>query len=185
MEPVFFNNQMEFRQWLEQNHHKETELLVGFYKVGSGKKNMTWSESVDQALCFGWIDGVRRSLGDESYCIRFTPRKPDSNWSAVNIEKVETLTQQGLMRPSGIEIYKKRKLDKSAVYSYENEQTELPAHLEKLFWKNKKAWKFFNEQAPSYQKTIFRWINSAKQGTTKVRRLEKVIAESEAGRRVF
>ncbi len=185
MEPVFFNDKLEFRQWLEQNHDKETELLVGFYKVGSGRKNMSWSESVDQALCYGWIDGVRRSLGADSYCIRFTPRKPDSNWSAINIKKVEALSSEGLMHQSGLDIFNKRKEANSAVYSYENEITKLPANLEKLFKKNKKAWMFFNAQAPSYKKTVCRWINSAKQQSTKVRRLEKVIAESEAGRRVF
>jgi uncharacterized protein YdeI (YjbR/CyaY-like superfamily) len=107
--PIFFRDQKEFRKWLEKNHKTSTELLVGFYKVNSGKPNMTWSQSVDEALCFGWIDGIRRSIDKESYCIRFTPRKPTSNWSNVNIKKVEELKRKGLMTKSGLDAYKKRK----------------------------------------------------------------------------
>jgi uncharacterized protein YdeI (YjbR/CyaY-like superfamily) len=99
--PRFFPSQLDFRKWLEKNHNKETELIVGFYKVGTGKPSLTWSQSVDQALCFGWIDGIRKSIDNESYCIRFTPRKPSSNWSAINIKKVEELTKLGLMKPEG------------------------------------------------------------------------------------
>lgn len=113
MTPIFFSNQLEFRKWLAKNYKKETVLLVGYYKVVTGKPSMTWSQSVDQAICYGWIDGVRKSLGEESYCIRFTPRKPTSNWSTVNIKKVEVLMKQGLMQPAGIEAFNKRKLEKS------------------------------------------------------------------------
>lgn len=109
MKPIFFSNQKEFRKWLEKNHATKTELIVGFYKVGSGKPSMTWSESVDQALCFGWIDSIRRSINKESYSIRFTPRKPNSIWSAINIRKVKVLTKQGLMKPAGIARFKNRK----------------------------------------------------------------------------
>ena len=108
MNPAFFKNQNEFRKWLEKNHYKETELIVGYYKVDSGRHNMSWSQSVDQALCFGWIDGIRRSIDKDSYCIRFTPRRPGSIWSAVNIKKIEELTKKGLMRPEGTAAYEGR-----------------------------------------------------------------------------
>jgi uncharacterized protein YdeI (YjbR/CyaY-like superfamily) len=185
MKPIFFSNQSEFRKWLEKNHKSETEILVGFYKVNSGKLNMTWSQSVDEALCFGWIDGIRKSIDSESYCIRFTPRKPGSNWSAINIKKVEHLTKQGLMQPAGLESFKKRKEDKSKIYSYENKPEKLSKNLELKFKSNKTAWKFFKLQSPSYQKTAFYWIMSAKQETTKLNRLEKLIAASEEKRKIF
>lgn len=185
MEPVFFRNQAEFREWLQQNHEKENELLVGFYKVGSGKLNMTWSQSVDEALCFGWIDGVRRSIDEDSYCIRFTPRRPGSNWSAVNIKKIEALSKQGLMHPAGIEIFNKRKEHKSGTYSYENKPARLPAEMKRQFKENKSAWEFFEKQAPYYRKTMFRWILDAKQEATRQRRLEKVITASEKRKKMI
>ncbi len=120
MTPIFFNNQNEFRNWLEKNHQRETELWVGYYKVGTGKPSLTWSQSVDQALCFGWIDGIRQSIDEESYCIRFTPRKKTSIWSAINIAKVEELSRQGLMQPAGLEAFKYCKEANSRVYSFES-----------------------------------------------------------------
>jgi uncharacterized protein YdeI (YjbR/CyaY-like superfamily) len=119
MAAIFFSKQSEFRKWLAKNHRKETELLVGFYKVDSGKPSMTWSQSVDEALCFGWIDGVRTSIDKDSYQIRFTPRKPTSIWSSVNIKKIEALTKQGLMQPAGLASFENRKEHKSKIYSYE------------------------------------------------------------------
>src|ERR1700749_1534550 len=119
MEPTFFAKQADFRKWLTKNHEKQKELYVGFYKVGSGKPSITWPQSVDEALCFGWIDGVRKSIDEHSYYIRFTPRKPGSIWSAINIKKIEELTQKGLMYPMGIEAFGKRKENKSKVYAYE------------------------------------------------------------------
>lgn len=184
MTPIFFPTQSEFRQWLEENHDKEPELLVGFYKVGSGKPSMTWSESVDQALCFGWIDGVRRSIDGESYSIRFTPRKPKSNWSAVNIAKIEELTAKGLMKPAGIAAFEKRSEDKSRIYAYENKPTEFPAEFEEIFRANKKAWQFFEKQPVGYKRTIMYWVLSAKQEATQKSRLEKLIFESENERRM-
>jgi uncharacterized protein YdeI (YjbR/CyaY-like superfamily) len=180
----FFPTQSEFRQWLEENHDKKTELIVGFYRIGSGKPSMTWSESVDQALCFGWIDGVRRSIDEESYCIRFTPRKPNSNWSAVNIKKIEELTTKGLMKPAGIAAFEKRKEEKSAIYAYENKPTEFPEEFEKIFRANEKAWKFFTKQPNGYKKTIMYWVLSAKQETTQKSRLEKLISECDNERRM-
>jgi uncharacterized protein YdeI (YjbR/CyaY-like superfamily) len=186
MTPIFFTNQASFRMWLEENHKKENELLVGFYKKESGKPNMTWSQSVDEALCFGWIDGVRRSIDKDSYCIRFTPRRPSSTWSSVNIKKVEELINHGLMQPAGLEIYKLRKAEKSAVASYESEAKQLDEYLENKFKANKTAWEFFSKQTPSYQKTIINWIMTAKQESTRILRLDKTINESEKQwRRLF
>ena len=179
MSPIFFTNQTSFRMWLEENHKTETELLVGFYKKNSGKPNMSWSQSVDEALCVGWIDGVRRSIDEDSYCIRFTPRRPSSNWSSVNIKKAEELIKLGLMQPAGLEIYKQRKKEKSGVASYESGAKKLDEYLEIKFKANKIAWEFFSKQAPSYQKTIIHWIMTAKQESTRLLRLDKTINESE------
>jgi uncharacterized protein YdeI (YjbR/CyaY-like superfamily) len=185
MTPKFFTNQANFRMWLKENHKNETELFVGFYKKGSGKLNMTWSQSVDEALCFGWIDGVRRSIDKDRYCIRFTPRRPSSNWSSVNLRKVEELIKNGLMQPAGLEIYKHRKEDKSGVASYESDTKHLDRHLEIKFKANKIAWEFFLKQAPSYQKTIIHWVMTAKQESTRIKRLDKTINESEKQKRLI
>lgn len=182
--PTFFAGQSDFRKWLEKNHNTATELVVGFYKVGSGKPSMTWPESVDQALCFGWIDGVRRSINSDSYQIRFTPRKPTSIWSAINIAKVEKLANDGLMRPAGIAAFKLRKAENSKIYSFESAAKQLDATLEKQFRADEKAWEFFTSQAPSYQKTIIHWIMTAKQQTTRQSRLEKTIAQSHMQKRL-
>lgn len=184
MTPTFFKNQSEFRAWLVENHQKETELIVGFYKMGSGKLNMTWSQSVDEALCFGWIDGVRRSIDKDSYCIRFTPRRPNSIWSTVNIQKIEDLTKAGLMQPAGLEAYSHLKADKSRIYGFEVEAKKLEDHLEDKFKANEAAWNFFTKQAPSYQRATIHWIMAAKQETTKLSRLDKVIAASESQKRL-
>jgi uncharacterized protein YdeI (YjbR/CyaY-like superfamily) len=181
MTPIFFSDQKAFRKWLEKNHKKETEVLVGFYKVSTGKPTLTWSESVDQALCFGWIDGVRTSINDESYQIRFTPRKATSNWSAVNIKKISELTKKGLMMPAGIAAFKNRKEKNSEIYSYENEEAVFPPEFEKKFKANKKAWKYFEALAPGYRKTSKSWVMSAKQETTREKRLAMLIEDSEAG----
>ena len=179
MKPIFFPTQKEFRKWLEKNHNKETELIVGFYKVNSGKPSMTWSQSVDEALCFGWIDSVRNSIDKDSYQIRFTPRKSDSIWSAVNIKKVEVLTKKGLMQKAGLESYEKRTLCKSKIYAFENEEVKFSADFEKQFKANKKAWNYFQSLAPSYRKLSSSWVMSAKQEATRIKRLNELIAESE------
>jgi uncharacterized protein YdeI (YjbR/CyaY-like superfamily) len=185
MDPVYFKDQNEFRKWLEKNHDKKSEIIVGYYKVGTGKPSMSWSQSVDQAICFGWIDGIRRSVDSERYCIRFTPRKPTSIWSNVNIKKVEELKKQGLMKKPGLEIFNNRKDRKSGVYSFENDFTKLDENFERIFKSNKIAWDFFVKQAPSYQKTRFHWIMSAKQEATKISRLNKLIKASENKNRLF
>lgn len=184
MEVKFFKNKQEFRKWLEKNHQSENELWVGYYKVRSGKQNMTWSESVDQALCFGWIDGIRKSIDHESYCNRFTPRRPNSNWSDVNIQKVEALIKNGLMNAAGLAIYNQRRETKSRVYSFENKPQKLPEAYEKLLKANTQAYDFFSAQAPSYQKTIVHWILSAKQEKTQISRLEKLIQNSEQQKKI-
>lgn len=179
MKPTFFPTQEDFRKWLQENHDKKTELIVGYYKVGSKKPSLTWSESVDQALCFGWIDGVRKSIDEESYQIRFTPRKPTSIWSAVNIKKMEELSQKGMLHAAGISIFEKRKEEKSKIYSYENEAENLPEEFEKIFKTNEKAWNYFKNLAPTYQRNSIKWIMSAKQEATRKNRLQKTIADSE------
>ena len=184
MDAKFFPTQADFRRWLDVNHERETELTVGFYKVGSGKPSMNWSQSVDEALCFGWIDGVRRSIDTESYAVRFTPRKSKSVWSAVNIAKVAELTEKGLMKPPGIAAFAKRSDDKSAVYAYENEAKQFSAEFEKQFRANEKAWEFFQNQANWYKKQMTSWVMTAKQEATRQIRLEKLIGESENERRV-
>lgn len=179
MKPTFFSTQTEFRKWLEKNFDKETELLVGFYKVDTNKPSMSWSQSVDQALCFGWIDGVRKSIDKESYSIRFTPRKKTSIWSAINIKKVEELIKSGQMNTAGLKAFSLRTENKSRIYSHENEEIALDTKFETQFKKNKIAWEFFKNQAPSYRKAITHWIMTAKQEKTRIKRLEKIIEESE------
>ena len=184
MKPVFFSTSSEFRKWLIKNHQDKRELLVGFYKVQSGKPSMSWSESVDQALCFGWIDGLRKRIDDESYTIRFTPRNPDSNWSQVNIRKMKELSRDGLMKPAGLAVFEKRNLERARRYAHEKEEASLSVELVKKFKSNKKAWAFFSSQAPSYQKVCSHWIMAAKQDTTRESRLTKVMVASASGKRL-
>jgi uncharacterized protein YdeI (YjbR/CyaY-like superfamily) len=184
MKARFFSSQDDFRSWLEQYHETESELVVGYYKVGTKKPSMTWSESVDQALCFGWIDGVRRSIDDESYSIRFTPRKKNSIWSAINIAKMEKLTQLGRVAPAGLKAYSYKTEQNSYNYSFERALAQLTTAQITLFKSNEQAWEFFNKQAPSYQKVILHWITSAKQEKTQLARLEKLLQASEKGERL-
>ncbi|MCE3277956.1 MAG: bacteriocin-protection protein [Bacteroidetes bacterium] len=184
MEPVFFPKQSDFRKWLEKNHLKEKELIVGFYKVKSGKPSLTWSESVDQALCFGWIDGIRRSIDEESYCIRFTPRKPKSIWSAINIKKISELKENGMLKPSGIAAFEKREEKRSVIYSYEKCPSVLSEEYEDQLRSNKKAHKFFNALPPSFRNVCIHWVMSAKQEKTRISRMKPLITASEAGKRI-
>jgi len=179
MQPTFFAKQSDFRKWLKKKHKKETELLVGFYKVGSGTPSMTWSQSVDEALCFGWIDGVRKSINKDSYQIRFTQRKPTSIWSAINIKKVAELIKQGLIQPAGLASFEKRTEQKSRIYTYENEEAKLTQLFERQFKANKKAWNYFQSLAPSYKKLSTHWVMRAKQDSTKMNRLNELIGDSE------
>ncbi|GAB4012450.1 bacteriocin-protection protein [Spirosoma sp. KCTC 42546] len=184
MTPTFFATQAGFRDWLTENHDKATELLVGFYKVGSGKPSMTWSQSVDEALCFGWIDGVRRSVDPDSYCIRFTPRKSKSIWSAVNIAKIDELSKQGLMQPAGLAAFAKRQESKSKIYAYEQQQVSLSDEFEAAFKANELAWAYFQKQAPSYRKVAINWVMSAKQAETVSKRLNELISDSAQGQKI-
>lgn len=180
-EPTFFPTQTEFREWLARNHDTETELFVGFYKVKSGFPSMTWSESVDQALCYGWIDGIRRSIDEHSYHIRFTPRRKDSVWSPVNLEKIKKLTAEGLMQPAGIDIFNNRAEAKPHDYAFRKKELALPTEFENEFRKNEKAWDYFDALAPSYKKHSIYWVISAVQEKTKIKRLNELIASSELG----
>ncbi len=180
MTATFFASPKEFRHWLEKNHSKATELIVGYYKVATNKPSITWSQSVDQALCFGWIDGVRRTIDDESYCIRFTPRKSTSIWSAVNLQKIKELTEQGLMKPAGLASVEKMKENKSRVYSHSDEEQFSPV-FEKQFKTNTKAWNYFEALAPSYRRLSKNWVMGAKQEATRIKRLAELITDCEAG----
>jgi uncharacterized protein YdeI (YjbR/CyaY-like superfamily) len=180
--PKFFKTAADFRQWLALNHASRTEIWVGYYKKDSGKPSITYSESVDQALCFGWIDGVRYSIDDLSYKIRFTPRKHTSIWSAVNIRKVAELTKLDLMQPAGVKAFSLRTEERSEIYAFERKRRQEldPAYAKKLA-ANKKAKAFFDAQIPSYRRVIIHWVMSAKQEETRQRRLDLLIESSEKG----
>ena len=179
--PTFFPAPPEFRRWLEANHDTAAELWVGFYKKGSGRPSMTWPESVDEAICFGWIDGVRKSLDEDSYTIRFSPRRSESVWSRVNIERAKALAAEGRLRPAGVKAFEARRENRSGIYSYEQRSADLPEPYAAILKKNEAAWAFFQAQPPSRRKAIFWWIVSAKQETTRLRRLDKLIAFSARG----
>lgn len=181
MKPRFFSNQSQLRKWFEKNYDKKSELFVGYYKVSSGKPSVNWSQSVDEALCFGWIDGIRKSIDEESYMIRFTPRNPKSAWSAINIKKVEELTKLGLMKPRGIAAFEKRKENNSEIYSYEKQNAKLSPEFLKQLKADKKAWAFFNSQPPYYQRVTQRWVMSAKQEATRIKRLHILIRDCAEG----
>lgn len=184
MKPKFFTNPLKFRKWLEDNHKKKKELLIGFYKKSSGKPSITWPESVEQALCFGWIDGIRNSIDAESYSIRFTPRNPRSTWSAINIKKVEELKKLGLMKPAGLAAYSRKEENNSNIYSFEQRIVQFDPQYEKIFKKNKKAWNNFQFQPAYYRKTVTHWVMSAKQEKTRLKRLNTLIKDSKAGLKI-
>ena len=185
MKPRFFATPDEFRAWLEENHESESEVVVGFYKKPTGRPSLTWTESVREALCFGWIDGVRRRIDDHSYSIRFTPRKRGSNWSLVNVRHVEDLTRAGRMHPAGVEAFEARTPEKTGVYTYENRhEAKLSPEHEERFQANKKAWEFFQAQPPGYQQTAIFWVVSAKREETRARRLATLIDDSSHHRRI-
>lgn len=180
-----FESQKAFRKWLEKNYDKVTELFVGFYKKDSGRGGMAYKEAVDQALCFGWIDGVKHKVDDESYSLRFTPRKKKSYWSAVNTKRFGELHAQGLVAPSGQAAFDARDPDATNRYSFEREKAEVfSPELEARFRAKKKAWKFFEEQPPGYRRLLTFYVMSAKQDATRAKRLEKLIEASAAGKRL-
>ena len=184
MDPIFFETPAQFRAWLEANHETATEIWVGFHKKSTGRPSMVWSEAVDQAICFGWIDGIRKSVDADRYTNRFTPRKPASNWSNVNIAKVEALTAQGLMMPAGVRAFELRKEARSGVYSFEQRPDGLPPEYEAQFKEHPVAWERFQAQPPGYRRTATHWVLSAKREETRQKRLATLIADSAQDRRI-
>jgi uncharacterized protein YdeI (YjbR/CyaY-like superfamily) len=179
----YFRSAADFRRWLEANHANATELWVGFYRKDSGKGGLTYAEAVDESLCFGWIDGIKKRVDELSYTHRFTPRKPKSNWSRLNIQHVERLTKAGRMMPAGLKAYAARTPERSGIYSFENAPRKLTAAEEKQFQVDRVAWKFFQEQPPGYQRRAVWMIVSAKRPETRARRLTQLIEQSRRGRR--
>lgn len=178
MEVLFFPTPTDFRKWLTENHESAQEQWIGYYKKASGIPSITWPESVDEALCFGWIDGLRKTIDEKSYKIRFTPRRPNSNWSAVNLKRIEELKQQGLIQPAGLTAYQKWKESKSAQYSYEQQNVDMnPVYLEQIK-ENPDAWQFYEALAPSYKRASIWWVMSAKREETRLRRLNVLIESS-------
>lgn len=184
MPPTYFSSPAAFRAWLVEHHESATELVVGFHKTGTGTPSMTWTESVREALCFGWIDGVRKRVDDTRYTIRFTPRKAKSIWSAVNVKHVQELITAGLMQPAGLRAFEARSAERSSVYSFEQEKVELPPEYIARFKKQKSAWTWFERAAPSYRRPAMWWVISAKREETRERRLQQLIACSAEGVRL-
>lgn len=184
MKPKFFSTPAEFREWLEHNHDTVTELLIGFHKKASGKKSITYAEALDEALCYGWIDGVRKKLNETSFVQRFTPRKPKSIWSNINVNHVERLKKEGRMHASGLAAYERRDPRRTGIYSFENDPAKLALDYEKKFRQNKKAWKFFEGQPPYYKRLMIFRIMAGKKEETRIRRLNQLIECSANGHRV-
>jgi len=181
---TYFESAAAFRKWLAAHHATEKELLVGYHRKGSGTPSMTWPESVDEALCFGWIDGVRKRVDETRYTIRFTPRRTISIWSAINIARVAVLRAQGLMKPAGLAAFDARDDKRSAIYAYENRPKAFDAAAEKALRRDKAAWDFFQAQPPGYRKLAVWWVMSAKKEETRQKRLAKLISDSSAGKRI-
>jgi uncharacterized protein YdeI (YjbR/CyaY-like superfamily) len=185
MEARFFATPAAFRKWLKANHAREKELWVGFHKVTTGKRSLAWSESVEEALCAGWIDGVRKRIDDGNYMIRFTPRKPSSTWSAVNIKRMAVLVEDGRALPAGIAAFARRSAKKSGIYSYEQRDfAKLDAAQAKQFRANRAAWKYFQAEAPWYRRTVTFWVASAKREETRARRFATLVASCAKGQRI-
>jgi uncharacterized protein YdeI (YjbR/CyaY-like superfamily) len=181
-DPIFFRNPAEYRKWLEKNHSTAKELWIGYYKKATGKPSLTWEQTVDESLCFGWIDGIRKSIDEESFKQRVTPRRPTSVWSQINIRKIGELSKAGLMQPAGLAAFEKR--DSKRTYSYESFAAPLGRDQEKIFRANKKAWEFWQAQPAGYKRLASWYVMSAKQEATRQRRLERLIVDSAAGRRI-
>ena len=178
---LFFSSPAAFGRWLEKNHAKKTELWVGFHRKETGKPSLTWSESVDEALCWGWIDGIRKSVDGTRYTMRFTPRRPESIWSTINRKKVEALVAGGRMRPPGLAAFRARRKDRSGVYSFEQGNTaKLPPPYERIFRKRPEAWEFFRTRSDTYRRLTSWWVIGAKKEETRRRRLDVLIERSEA-----
>jgi uncharacterized protein YdeI (YjbR/CyaY-like superfamily) len=184
--PVFFSTPVRFRRWLIKNHDRVDQLWVGYYRKDSGRASITWPESVDEALCFGWIDGIRKKVDPESYKVRFTPRRSKSIWSAVNIARVAVLTGESRMHPAGIAAFARRQENNSRKYSFENRKlAKLTAADEREFRRDRAAWDFFQTQPPGYRRLAAWWIISAKRPETRRARLLRLIGTSKSGQRVW
>ena len=181
---TFFETPAAFARWLRRNHRKQGELWVGYYKKGTGRPSITWPESVREALRFGWIDGLRKSVDDESYRIRFTPRRVTSTWSRVNVRFAEDLIAEGRMEPAGLAAFEARSDRSSGVHTYEQEDGAAEASVERELKRNRAAWAFFQDQPPWYRRTCARWVMSAKREETRQRRLASLIADSARGRTI-
>ena len=184
MKAMFFPTPADFRAWLERHHATKDELLVGFYRKDSGRASITWPESVDEALCYGWIDGIRRRIDEASYSIRFTPRRRGSIWSNVNTKRVAALVKDKRMRPAGLKAFEARDPVKSGIYSFERETAALPPAYEKSFRANRTAWTFWEAQPPGYKRLAAHYVTSAKQEDTRKRRLDILIRDSAQGLRL-
>ena len=181
---IYFESPLAFRRWLAAHHESASELLVGFHKRHTGRPTMTWPESVDEALCFGWIDGLRRTVDAERYTIRFTPRRRHSVWSLINVKRVAALTEEGRMRPAGLRVFEARRADRTGVASFERPLQHLEQDELRQFKKRAAAWRFWESQPPGYRKTATHWVVSAKKPETRVRRLAVLIDDSAAGVRI-
>ena len=182
--PTFFETPSQFRRWLETHHQSAAELWVGYHKKGTGRPSLTWAESVDEALCFGWIDGLRKSVDADSYMIRFTPRRRGSIWSQVNTRRAQELIAAGRMRTAGLRAFEARNPERSGVYSFERPAARLTPDMEARFKAEGRAWQFFESQPPGYRRTALHWVTSAKREETRLRRLDTLIADSAAERRI-
>lgn len=185
MDAKFFRNAAAFRRWLEKHHDKEDELWIGFYKKGAARRGITYPEAVDESLCFGWIDGIRKAIDEERYANRFTPRKPKSNWSDVNRKRVAELIAEGRIQPAGLAAFESRDDARSGVYSFENrDKARLTPEQEQRFRKNARAWSFFESQPPGYRRIAIWWVVSAKREETREKRLATLIDDSKNGLRI-
>jgi uncharacterized protein YdeI (YjbR/CyaY-like superfamily) len=182
--PVFFRSPEELRAWFAKHAKTARELWVGFHRVATGRPTITWSDAVDEALCVGWIDGIRKRLDDTRYANRFTPRNPRSAWSAINIAKVQALIREGRMQPAGLAAFEARRPERSGIYSYEQRPADLVEPYRGIFAKEKAAWAFYQSQPPGYRKLTTWWIVSAGKEETRLKRLQKLIEDSKAGRRL-
>jgi uncharacterized protein YdeI (YjbR/CyaY-like superfamily) len=183
--PAFFRSAGELQKWFAKHHRTAAELWVGFHKSGTGTASVTWPESVDEALCVGWIDGVRKRIDDDTYAIRFTPRKPGSTWSAVNVRRVEALEEEGRLQPAGRKALDARRPEKTGIHSYEQPHGDLAEPYAGMLRRNKAAWAFFEAQPPWYRQKAGWWVASAKKEETRLRRLAKLVEESAQGRTVL
>ena len=184
VKPTYFSDGADFRRWLEKHHARAAEITVGFYNRASGRAGLTYSQALDEALCVGWIDGVRRNDGPDGYTIRFTPRRPRSIWSLVNVRHAERLIAAGRMQPAGLAAFEARSAARTGTYSYENRPDKLPAALARNFRADKTAWAFWQAQPPGYRRIATWWVISARKPETRSRRLASLIAESASGRRL-